>query len=141
MKVIIAGSRNFELSKDPIACSAGHKGNIGCIIAHIMGDKIQEFTEVVSGNSGIIDLEGELWGALFEKKVTTFPADWAKHGRAAGPIRNREMAEYADALILIWDGKSRGSASMKREAKRAGIPIYEYNPNTNGVDRAMKRLK
>jgi hypothetical protein len=35
------------------------------------------------------------------------------------------MAEYADALILVWDGKSRGSASMKREMEKLGKPIYE----------------
>ncbi len=54
-----------------------------------------------------------------------FPPDWEKHGKAAGPIRNKEMAEYADALLLIWDGKSRGSASMKKEMEKLEKPIYE----------------
>lgn len=126
MRLIIAGSRDANLLDDPIASADGDRGNIGRIIYHVMGDKVQDVTEVVSGASGIIDKSGELWGSLFNKKITRFPADWNTHGRAAGPIRNREMAEYADALVLIWDGKSRGSASMKREAKRAGIPVYEY---------------
>lgn len=126
MKLIIAGSRNFNLTNDPIATADGDCGNIGRIIYHLLGDKVQEVTEIISGTSGTIDINGELWGSLFDKKITRFPANWDKHGRAAGPIRNRKMAEYADALMLIWDGKSRGSASMKREAEKVGIPIYEY---------------
>jgi len=54
-----------------------------------------------------------------------FPADWDTHGRAAGPIRNKQMAEYGDALLLIWDGESRGSANMKSNMKKLGKPVYE----------------
>lgn len=57
--------------------------------------------------------------------TTPFPADWDAHGKAAGPIRNREMAQYGDALLLIWDGKSRGSASMLKEARSAKLPIMQ----------------
>ena len=57
--------------------------------------------------------------------IKEFWPDWNKHGKAAGPIRNRQMAEYVDAALLIWDGKSRGSASMKREMEKLGKPVYE----------------
>lgn len=50
--------------------------------------------------------------------ITSFPAEWDLYGKSAGPRRNRRMAEYADALLLIWDNQSRGSANMKREMKR-----------------------
>ena len=50
--------------------------------------------------------------------------------RAAGPIRNRWMAEWAalepgGVLVLVWDGRSPGSASMKREAQATGLRIFE----------------
>lgn len=51
-----------------------------------------------------------------------FKSDWEKHGKAAGPIRNKKMAEYADAVILFPGGK--GTASMKKEAERAGIIVW-----------------
>jgi hypothetical protein len=35
------------------------------------------------------------------------------------------MAEYADALLLIWDGSSRGSANMRQQMERRGKPVYE----------------
>lgn len=58
-------------------------------------------------------------------KYKEFPADWKAHGKAAGPIRNKQMAEYADALLLIWDGESKGSASMKNEMLKLNKPVYE----------------
>ena len=54
-----------------------------------------------------------------------YPADWNTHGRAAGPIRNKQMAEYADELLLIWDWKSRGSANMKKEMEKLGKKVVE----------------
>jgi hypothetical protein len=35
------------------------------------------------------------------------------------------MAEYADALLLIWNGESRGSANMKENMVKLGKPVYE----------------
>lgn len=58
-------------------------------------------------------------------KCKVFKADWNKWGNMAGPVRNREMAGYADALILIWDGSSKGSANMKMEMLRRKKPVYE----------------
>jgi hypothetical protein len=57
--------------------------------------------------------------------ITKFPANWGKHGKAAGQIRNKQMAEYTNVLILIWDGKSPGSKNMKAEMENLGKPIYE----------------
>ena len=54
-------------------------------------------------------------------KVLSFPADWDKHGKAAGYKRNDEMARNADALIAFWDGKSRGTKHMIDLAKKYGL--------------------
>ena len=51
--------------------------------------------------------------------VVGFPARWDLHGKSAGPRRNREMAEYADAAIVVmWKGGSRGSQNMISEMRR-----------------------
>jgi len=36
------------------------------------------------------------------------------------------MADYADALVLVWDGESRGSMMMKEVAIKKGLRIYEH---------------
>ena len=66
-------------------------------------------------------------GSYTSKKIhfALFDADWETHGKAAGPIRNAQMAKYADALLLIWDWKSKGSANMKQEMFKLNKPVYE----------------
>lgn len=52
------------------------------------------------------------------------PADWDKHGKAAGHIRNDEMARAgADLCLAFWDGKSKGTLDMVSRATRFGIPV------------------
>jgi hypothetical protein len=50
-----------------------------------------------------------------------------KYGKSAGPIRNRAMAEYAGALIAIWDGSSRGTLNMIETAKKLELKVFIYN--------------
>ena len=109
MKIIIAGSRNYQLSQNDI----------------YMLNKLEYITEVISGGAKGVDYYAEKWAENLNFPIKIFPANWKKYGRAAGPIRNKQMAEYADALLLIWDGVSRGSANMKKEMTKLNKPIYE----------------
>ena len=111
MKLIIAGSRTLE-------------PNVGLIEMLIRHFGIWP-EEVVSGTAAGMDQAGERWACGRVKvNIRRFPADWSK-GRGAGFVRNAEMAEYADALLLIWDGESKGSAHMKAEMERRKKDVYE----------------
>jgi len=79
---------------------------------------------VVSGGARGVDRLGERWSKVNGTKLSVFPADWAKYGNAAGPIRNRQMGDYADALIAVWDGKSSGTKDMIDYMKKLGKPVY-----------------
>jgi len=81
--------------------------------------------EIVSGRARGIDILGERYAKENNLKLKLFPADWDQYGKRAGYLRNKQMAEYADALILIWDGKSRGSQMMLELAKQYKLKIYE----------------
>jgi hypothetical protein len=115
MKLIIAGSRTLFPSINFIHGAMK-------ILKPYENSPIQE---IVCGGANGVDKEGAHWAEHYGAKVTYFIPDWQKHGKAAGPIRNREMAEYADALLIFWDGVSKGSASMVREMETLGKPIYE----------------
>jgi hypothetical protein len=58
-----------------------------------------------------------------------FPAKWRINGvyhPEAGFVRNGEMANYAEALIAVWDGKSRGTKHMITVAKLRNLKIFVY---------------
>jgi len=106
VKVIIAGSRDInDLS----------------LVEEAVEEATFPVTEIVSGTARGVDRLGEQYGLDNDIAVKKFPADWNKHGRSAGHIRNAEMAQYADGLIAIWDGKSRGTKSMIDIARNAGL--------------------
>jgi hypothetical protein len=63
-------------------------------------------------------------------KVLAFPAQWDTYGRAAGPIRNRQMLNEGrpDEVIAFHEhiDESKGTANMVKIAKAAGIPTTIY---------------
>jgi hypothetical protein len=55
------------------------------------------------------------------------PADWDRHGKAAGAIRNLEMLDSGiDRVLAFWDGNSRGTLHTITEAHRRGVPVEEH---------------
>lgn len=56
--------------------------------------------------------------------IEAHPADWDKHRRAAGPIRNAEMVARRPDLLLAFPG-GKGTANMTRQAIAAGIPVRQ----------------
>ena len=116
MKLIIAGGRNVTEVSD-----YGAKE----VQAFIDFYKLTDVTEVVSGTAKGADQLGELWAEVAGVPVKQFPANWEYYGRGAGHIRNKQMADYADALMIIWDGKSRGSRNMKETMIKLNKPFYE----------------
>lgn len=83
-----------------------------------------EATEIVSGCAKGVDTIGESIAEAIGVPVKRFPADWNTYQKAAGPIRNQQMAEYADAALVVHNG-SRGSQNMIKQMKKLGKPVYE----------------
>jgi hypothetical protein len=67
---------------------------------------------IISGHCSGVDLMGERYAAENGFNVEIFFPEWAKYGRAAGPIRNKKMVETADLIIAFWDGTSKGTRSL-----------------------------
>lgn len=123
MKLIIAGSRDLALTDEEITAAVTSFVINNQKPPTDMDDLFQNYpTEVVSGGARGIDKLGELWAKHRGIPVKRFPADWDKHGKAAGAIRNREMAEYADGALVLWDGESRGSKNMYETMQKLGKP-------------------
>lgn len=71
------------------------------------------------------DMLGERWATQHGIDSSFWFADWAGAGRGAGPQRNARMARAGEALVLVWTGQSKGSASMLREACRECLQIVD----------------
>lgn len=79
--------------------------------------------EIVSGGARGADNLGEQFAHEHKLPLRIFPADWNKYGKSAGMLRNQQMADYAAAAIVFWDGKSRGSRNMILEMKKRSKPV------------------
>ena len=118
LRVIIAGSCNYPFI-DYI--NGGVDG-----VARAVASSGFEIAAVISGGARGADAAGETWAYANRIPVEVFPANWNEYGKKAGPIRNQQMADVADALIALWDGKSRGTRDMiKRMAKKPTIIYWE----------------
>lgn len=78
--------------------------------------------ELRTGGCRGADLDAEAWARENHIPVRTFPADWEKHGKAAGPIRNGEMLAGADGVVAFPGG--RGTADMLKQAGRARLLLW-----------------
>jgi hypothetical protein len=118
MKTIIAGSRDL----------IGFTGLAE--VEKAISDSDFDITEVVCGCAKGVDELGLIWGTNHDIPVKRFPAQWNKFGKSAGPQRNIEMARYANALIAVWDGRSKGTAHMIKVAKMQGLKVHVHVPNS-----------
>jgi hypothetical protein len=110
MKTIIAGSRAIK-DYD--------------VVAKAITESNFLITEVVSGGAAGVDVLGERYARENNIGVKRFIPDWSK-GKSAGFVRNAEMGQYADQLIAIWDGESKGTARMIKYATSKKLKIYVY---------------
>jgi hypothetical protein len=108
MKCIICGSRDFKPLEKHILLLDYY-----C--------KTYNITEIVSGKQKGADTFGEDYAFENHIPVKPFPAKWTLYGKAAGPIRNKQMAEYADCIILFKGGK--GTNNMREYAKMYNLKI------------------
>lgn len=94
---------------------------------------------LIEGDARGADRAAHLWaqrfgGLYYMFSHRCYPADWTRHGRAAGPIRNEQMRDallsYRDThnlLVLAFHDSiatSRGTAHMVRSASLAGVPTH-----------------
>ena len=132
MKVIVAGSRHITDYQ---------------LVSSVITNTIQKYnievTEIVSGCANGVDALGEQWALENGIKVEPMPAEWdditvpnaliktnkwdKEYNARAGFQRNERMAEYGDALIAIWDGRSRGAKDMIKCATKHGLFVLVHN--------------
>ena len=92
---------------------------------------VNEPVTIVEGGAKGADELGKRYAKEHGYALKEFPADWDRNGRAAGPIRNSEMADFLKdvehrSAAFFWDGKSRGTGDCVRKIEKAKIPYKIY---------------
>ncbi len=108
MKVIIAGSRDIH--------------DYALLECAILASGFA-ITEVVSGVCRGVDLMGERWAQEHSIPVKRFPY-LGQYGKMGGPIRNKQMAEYGEALIALPSGTDSGTHNMISHMRAYGKPVF-----------------
>lgn len=87
--------------------------------------EVYRFTDLCHGDApGADKLAGE-WCRQWDNDIAVhrYPANWIKYGKAAGPIRNREMLErFIPDVVLAFPG-GKGTEDMKSVAREHGIRV------------------
>ena len=108
-KVVVFGSREFDdydYLKETLVQQFKYK--------HLEPSDVT----IVEGGAKGADALAEFFAKEHSVTHKKFPADWDKHGKSAGHIRNSEMAKYCDFGIAFWDGESKGTRSMIEKLER-----------------------
>ena len=88
MKVLVCGGRNFN---DALT--------LGSWLGGIHKD--HGITLLIEGGARGADYMARKFAEWADIPVKTFDADWAAHGKAAGPIRNRRMLEESKPDLVV----------------------------------------
>lgn len=115
MRVIVCGGRDFS-----------NGALLNSTLDRLHAERM--FTAFMQGGATGADRLAKFWartkpeleGQRFECK-----ADWDKHRKAAGPIRNRRMLEWKPDLVVAFPTGGPGTADMMQAARGAGVEVME----------------
>lgn len=110
-KVIIAGGRDYN--------------NYPRMAAKM--DKLLEeqhpCVTIISGGAKGADALGERYATQRGYPLITMVANWEKHGKRAGYLRNQDMLAITTATVCFWDGSSKGTTHMIDITRASGKPL------------------
>lgn len=112
IRVLVCGGRDFD---DTVAVSEAL-------------DRLHRergFDVVIEGGARGADYQAKMWAKMNEIAFEEYRADWEKHGRAAGPIRNKQMLDEGKPDLVVAFPGGLGTANMIRQAEARGIEVVQ----------------
>jgi SLOG family YspA-like protein len=85
--------------------------------------------EIIAGGAPGADHAAIDWAIVNWCPFKEFHANWQKHGKAAGPIRNQQMLDEGKPDLVVAFPGGRGTADMVRRSKEAGVKVIEVSVN------------
>lgn len=101
------------------------------------GNYLYKCTVIAGGAQGADALAAD-WAMINWTGYEEYKADWDKHGKAAGPIRNRRMlVEGKPDLVIAFPG-GKGTANMVKLATEANVEVIEVSEDGNIKHRSQR---
>ncbi|MBE6662242.1 MAG: DUF2493 domain-containing protein [Ruminococcaceae bacterium] len=75
--------------------------------------------EIISGGARGVDACAAAYAKEHGIQLTEILPKYERYGRAAPILRNKEIVDAADQILIFWDDKSRGTASVIEYAKKS----------------------
>lgn len=102
MKLAIIGSRSIQK---------------GLNLADIMPEDVEE---IVTGGAKGVDAFAAQYAYVNQIPLKVFLPEYEKYGRRAPLMRNYQIVDYADAVLAVWDGVSKGTMHTYNYARKQG---------------------
>lgn len=83
---------------------------------------VSDGDEIVSGGAVGVDRCAASYARQKGMALTEFLPEYEKYGRAAPIVRNKRIVDYADKIVVFWDGSSKGTLSVIQYAQKKGKP-------------------
>jgi hypothetical protein len=104
MRVLVCGGRNY-----------GDYVFLSSILTNI--HDTTPITLIIHGAANGADSLADRWAATHHVPVRAFPADWVRHGRAAGPLRNKKMLDEGKPDVVVAFPGNKGTRNMVAQAQ------------------------
>ena len=111
----------MEKHKNGVVAVVGSRGIRSCAA---LAQRLAELkpTLVVSGGAVGVDALAAAWARANGVPLLELRPDYAAHGAGAPHVRNAEIVRQAGRVLLVWDGRSKGTLSTYKAARRLGRP-------------------
>ena len=120
MKILVCGGRDYD-----------NETKINKVLSKYYSSNLT----IIHGGAKGADELAEMWALVRGMNQKIYPADWNKHGKAAGPIRNQQMLDdNPDIKLCIAFPGGRGTRDMINRARAKNITVIEVEDNNNVLD-------
>ncbi len=115
VRVLVCGGRDYD--------DSWHVDETLDSLAQVTG--LSPITHVITGDAMGADLLAGWWAKRRHRSLIVYEADWATHGKAAGPKRNATMLTDGKPDVVVAFPGGKGTADMVRRARKAGVLVVE----------------
>lgn len=126
MRVLVCGGRDFGHPvpvSDPLHQKRQHEWiYLHVTLNQMLGSKKRDVV-LITGNAKGADQQAEIWAEKNGVRNEIYPANWKLHGKAAGPIRNKQMLEEGKPDWVIAFPGGNGTEHMCRIARNADVKV------------------